>query len=537
MDARRRYIGAALIGVVVAGGVCGANAANAGTTTATTAVYASDDAYTSSLHTTTNYGTGDQLVVGAAAGESRVSYVMFSTGTLPAGSVVARATLRLPLDGEPVAATLRLYPVATTWSQGKVTAASAPALSAAVVSIMPKVTDIDATFDVSKWVTRAGTYAFAVKSASTTAVTRLRSVEYGDPTAGGPQLSVTYTRQSGAQVTTVPTVRPAADPTTAASTAPATPPACVTGALLVPSCGVLWGAAAGGFSAVPGDVALKDWEALTGRTATIFHAYHRGDELFPSKTEIAMSRDPAHPRVLLLNWKVAYKTTWAKVAAGAQDTRIDNWAKYVKANYTEKFFLALHHEPENDVNPAVGSGMTAKDYAAMYRHVVLRMRADGVTNAVNVIGYMGNELWLAKSWWKDLYPGDDVVDWIGLDSYVSVEKNYYHYGDMSSLLDRQPTGGGLGFYDWAGTTHPTKPIMVAEWGMYHRINYVTDKSAAFDTVVAELKEHPKVKAVVYFDTARDDEGDRNISVNSTPQSLAAFRKVAADPMFKVDIGR
>jgi beta-mannanase len=304
----------------------------------------------------------------------------------------------------------------------------------------------------------------------------------------------------------------------------------------VPSCGVLWGAAAGGFTDTPRDQALKDWEQITGRTATIYHTYHKGDELFPTKAEIAMTRDAAHPRVLLLNWKVAYGTSWAKVAAGEQDARIDRWAAYVKATYPQKFFLALHHEPENDINPTAGSGMTATDYAAMYRHVVQRLRAAGVTNAINVLAYMGNEKWMAQPWWKDLYPGDDVVDWMGLDSYVSVEKGYYHYGDFGDLLDRQPTGGGLGWYDWAVTNHPAKPIMVAEWGMYHRTTVITDKSAAFATVLPELKRHPKIKAIVYFDTKSDDEGDRDISVDSTAGSLAAFRQVAADPVFDVSVG-
>jgi beta-mannanase len=287
---------------------------------------------------------------------------------------------------------------------------------------------------------------------------------------------------------------------------------------------------------VPRDQALQTWETLTGRTATIFHAYHKGDEQFPTRPEIAMTQDPARPRVLLLNWKIAYNSTWAKVAAGEQDARIDKWSAYVKKNYSAKFFLALHHEPENDVQTAAASGMTAKDYAAMYRHVITRLRTNGVTNAVNVIAYMGNEKWMAQSWWKDLYPGDAYVDWVGLDSYVSVEKGYYHYGDMGDLLDRQPTGGGLGWYDWAVTAHPTKPIMVAEWGMYHRRAVVTDKAAAFTSVIPELKAHPAVKAIVYFDTASDDEGDRDISVNSTAGSLAAFKKVAADPMFRVRIG-
>jgi len=300
----------------------------------------------------------------------------------------------------------------------------------------------------------------------------------------------------------------------------------------VPNCGVLWGAAAGGFTDTPRDQALKEWEKLTGRTAAIFHTYHKGNEKFPTKAEIAMTQDPANPRVLLLNWKVAEGSNWAAVAKGDQDARIKAWATYVKQNYRQKFFLALHHEPENDVNK--GTGNTAKDYAAMYRHVITLLRAEGVTNAINVLAYMGNEKWMAQSWWKDLYPGDDVVDWIGLDSYVSVQDKY-HLGDMGDLLDRKPTGGGLGWYDWAVTNHPGKPIMVAEWGMYHSTKSKADKTAAFNSVVPELKKHPKVKAVVYFDTASDDEGDRDISVNSTPANLAECKKISADPMFTVTI--
>jgi hypothetical protein len=189
---------------------------------------------------------------------------------------------------------------------------------------------------------------------------------------------------------------------------------CVTDKLLIPSCGVLWGAAAGGFSDAPRDEALKAWEKTSGRTAAIFHQYHKGDEIFPTKAEIAMTRDPNHPRVLLLNWKIAYGSTWAKVAAGAQDARIDAFAARIKAGYSEKFFLALNHEPENDVIARAGSGWTAKDFAAMYRHTILRLRAQGITNAINVLAYMGNEKWMSQSWWADLYPGDDVVDWIGL---------------------------------------------------------------------------------------------------------------------------
>ncbi|HEY0532889.1 MAG TPA: glycosyl hydrolase [Actinoplanes sp.] len=315
---------------------------------------------------------------------------------------------------------------------------------------------------------------------------------------------------------------------------PATGPAaarCVVGAKLVPSCGVLWGAAAGGFTGAPRDAELKAWEKHSGRTATIFHTYHKGDEVFPTRSEVAMTRDPAHPRVLLLNWRVEYGSTWSAVAAGRLDRRIDAFAARAKA-YGQKFFLVLNHEPEDDVKPSSRSGMTAKDFAASFRHVITRLRAKGVSNAVSVVAYMGNERWMAESWWKDLYPGDDVVDWIGLDSYVSAEQNYYHHGMFADLLDRRAPGGE-GFYKWATTRHGSKPMMVAEWGAYHRIGRVVSKAAQFNSVLPELAKRPAIKAIVYFDTKRDAFGDRDISIDSSAASLSAFRRLAANPLFNV----
>jgi beta-mannanase len=295
---------------------------------------------------------------------------------------------------------------------------------------------------------------------------------------------------------------------------------------------VLWGGAAGGFTDAPRDQALIDWEKTSGRTASIFHTYHKGDEPFPTKAEIAMTRDAARPRVLLLNWKIAYGSTWSKVAKGEQDKRIDAFAARVKATYPEKFFLVLNHEPENDVVAKAGSGWEAKDFAAMYRHTILRLRAKGLTNAINVMAYMGNEKWMSQSWWKDIYPGDDVVDWMGLDSYVSAEKGYYHYGMFADLLDRKGSTGP-GFYEWATTKHPTKPLMIAEWGAYHRIGKPADKAPQYNSVRPELGKRPQIKAIVHFDTKHDDEGDRDISIDSTKTGLAAFEKLAADPIFNV----
>jgi hypothetical protein len=502
------------------------------------ALPAGDDAYISTGRKDVNFGGDDKLAIGRLGGDSKIAFLKFQ---VPAGAQVTGARLRLATVGG-VAGRVSLSRVADAgWSERRLTSANAPALGAVVASASPRPDAAEISFDLGAVVNGPGTYSFAVRSSATDAVTRLRSGEGQQ----GPVLTVTTATGAVPDETPAPAVPPVTPiededippPAPSAPSAPHAPPAsgaCTTEALLVPSCGVLWGAAAGGFTSAPRDTALKDWEKLSGRTASIFHTYHKGDEPFPTRSELAMARDAAHPRVLLLNWKIAYGSSWAKVARGDQDARIDRFAARVKSTFGEKFFLVLNHEPENDVVAKAGSGWEARDFAAMYRHTIQRLRAQGVSNAVNVLAYMGNEKWMAQSWWKDLYPGDDVVDWMGLDSYVSAVRGAYHFGAFGDLLDRRAPNGP-GFYEWSVAKHPGKPIMIAEWGVYHPVGKVADKSAGYRSVLPELAKRPAIKAIVYFDTSHDDQGDRDISIDSAKSSLAAFRTLAADKIFDVKL--
>jgi hypothetical protein len=337
-----------------------------------------------------------------------------------------------------------------------------------------------------------------------------------------------------AAVPTGAAATPHAPATTVASRATSAP--CTVTAKLVPTCGVLWGAAAGGFTTTPRDQALRAWEATTGRTASIYHTYHSGDQLFPTKAEIAMATEAGRPRLLMPNWKVADSYTWAQVAHGAADTRIDREAAYLKATFTRKFFLVLHHEPENDVNPTAGSGMTAKDFAAMFRHVVDRLRADGVTNAVSTLTYMSYEKFNNMSWWYDLYPGDAWVDWITLDAYVNAKPGGFHHGDFDYLVHRTTKATAFpGYYTWVTTRHPNKPFMISEWGVFEYATDPAQKAAIFATVVEQLRKLPAIKGLMYFDAPKPP-GGGDTRVDSSKQSIARFRAIAADPLFNVRIG-
>src|SRR3954465_7514569 len=185
--------------------------------------------------------------------------------------------------------------------------------------------------------------------------------------------------------------------------------------ILRPSCGVLFGAFAQPVGSESSKQAFPRLERMTGGRLKVLHFYHQGTEFFPTPWEIQLSD---HGRRLLLNWKPEAGHTWAEVAHGAADGYIDREARYLRAHYHKKFFLIIHHEPENEIGGA-GSGYTAANYAAMYRHVENRLRAGGVRNVVYAMNYMGAQTYAEQSWYRDLWPGNKYVDWIAFDPYTT----------------------------------------------------------------------------------------------------------------------
>lgn len=363
------------------------------------------------------------------------------------------------------------------------------------------------------------------------------------PPARGRDLPPLAEQQVGADsqvglgpAATSPDVYPAASrpvPSAASPRPSSTPTACRVGRLLVPTCGVLWGVAPGALTEDRGATALAAFEQASGRTQDIYHAYHRGQaELFPTAAERAIARQPGKNRLLFLNWKPT-GASWAQIAAGARDGYLDRLAVHIRATYPDQFFFTVHHEPENDVRQRAGSGYTATDYAAMFRHVITRLRAHGATNLVTVIVHMAYPK-LTSSWWfRDLYPGDDVVDWVGFDTYARSQPGY-GYGDFNELINRRSLAYGWpGFYTWATAEHPDKPLMVSEWGLW-RTSGDPHAAALFGSVVRQLANFPRIKAMVYFDTPSDQRG-RDSRIDRVPSTLAAFRQLARHPLFDVEL--
>ncbi|MFB9882165.1 glycoside hydrolase family 26 protein [Planobispora siamensis] len=304
-------------------------------------------------------------------------------------------------------------------------------------------------------------------------------------------------------------------------------PGCEVSARLIPSCGAWWGMTPEVFTGRRPGVGLRRAEARMGRRADIMHVYHRGAELFPTREERGIARDPDGRRLLLINWKPSFDHTWAQIAGGALDRRIDRLAAHIRRTFPERFFLTVHHEPENDVREDPASGMTARDYAEMYRHVVLRLREKGVGNAVTVMTYMGAPNWAAKTWFEQLYPGDDVVDWVAMDPYADDRVQTF---EQLINKTRDDFAQWPGFYRWMQWRFPGKPLMLAEWGAFERYDQRRFKESFYASVRRQMRRYPQIKALVYFDSPRAPRGDTRF--DTTPGAAAAFRALAHDPYLR-----
>ena len=310
---------------------------------------------------------------------------------------------------------------------------------------------------------------------------------------------------------------------------------CYTGRKLVPTCGVLWGVAPGAHTESRGASALARFERKTGRHQAIYHAYHGGiRQLFPTPQEIAIAHQPGQRRVLFLNWKPE-SASWARIAKGDRrtDAFLDRLAVHIKKNFPEEFFFAVHHEGENDVRERAGSGYTARDYAAMYRYVIKRLRAKGADNIVSVLVHMAYVPHAARI--DRMYPGDDVVDWIGFDTYAYSDPGYGH-GNFSEVFNRRLEGKRAwpGFYTWAGAKHPGKPLMLAEWGVWSSKRNTRYKADFYRRLGTDIRKFPRIKAMVQFETPSNQKG-QDSSVDSTSAALRAYRDLGRLPIFQVKV--
>lgn len=273
---------------------------------------------------------------------------------------------------------------------------------------------------------------------------------------------------------------------------------------------------------------LTQLEQQVGRRFDIDHRYYKWNQPFPRDYE---SWTVAQGRTPLINWvsqtRDRQQIPWADIASGAQDDVIKARADALRA-FGKPVLLVFQHEPGQLVGTGGGrKGGTAEDYVAAWRHIVQTLRAEGTTNVSFVWVLTAYNFRVAGTHSQHnapdaLYPGDDVIDWIGVDGY-----NYYNCAAFGRTPWRSFDQLFGDWYKWATEHH--KPLMLAEWGAQEDPARPERKGKWLRDVAGAVRDKPAIKAVVYFNSAPACPN----WVDSTPQALSGFRALTGDSYFHV----
>ncbi len=489
------------------------------------ATTASADSYTVSTLPTRNYGAVTKIAVGSDNSDLKNGYLKFTN----LGAIAATDTLNLKLTVTGgTAGTIKASQLqSNNWAETSIAYANAPVGVKTVGTAKIGAGAQSVTLSLTGLTSTDGTVSIGL-AREAGGISRIASREAA--AAQRPTIEVTAS-------TTPPVVPPVVPPVEPPVVPPTTPGTnCTVSVTLVPSCGTWFGAAGNPEGGESWDAAQTRFEKDSGRTMDITHYYKRGQSaMFPTANELSRQNETNKNRILLYNWKPS-GLTWRQVANGAADPYLKSLGAYMKANASKKFFLSLNAEMEDEVNQTPGSGQTATDFRDFFRHTTQVLRASGGTNAITVMNYTGIEKWGTMSWFNDLYPGDDVVDWIAQDPYAFGKPPVW-LTDFSGMVNRTSNPKVWpGFYNWAATNHPSKPQMLGEWGVDEDTTYPDYKRDFFNTAASQLKQFPKLKALVYWDsTGYTPDGTKLpvgiTNIDSKASSLAAFRSyISTDVM-------
>lgn len=277
---------------------------------------------------------------------------------------------------------------------------------------------------------------------------------------------------------------------------------------LTPDSGVLFGASVSNDGFASTAAALDAFEERIGRKLDVHRWYSLWDQDLtggPVAQDVARGRTP----VLSISTKrvSGAAVTWAEVASGSQDSRIRALAGQVKA-LAAPMFLTFQHEPEY-----AGYG-TPAEYRQAWRRFVEVFRAEGVTNVVWtwVVAPTPFSPNPSTATADELYPGDDVVDWVGLDAY-----NWFGCRGSSGPQQWRSMADSAASARAFAQAHG-KELMLAEYGSVEDPADPNRKAAWLSSAMDTFLSWPEVKAVLYF----HHDGNCPWWVDSTQQSIGAF---------------
>ena len=291
--------------------------------------------------------------------------------------------------------------------------------------------------------------------------------------------------------------------------------------------------------------AIDGFEKLVGKKqGVIAFSSFWGEQSFPVRNLEMLSRHGALPLIFWSPWDRPYaeqrppdRFSLQAIVDGKWDRYIDQWAEGAKA-FGQPMLVSWGLEMNGTWFPwsgyHYGGGTMIPDsappryqgpelYRQAFRHVVDRVRAQGVTNILWGF-HVNHTTYPAEAWnsFASYYPGDSYVDWLGMSVYGMMFQKQ-GWVDFATVMD--------GAYRELCAIHPSKPLVLAEWGVAEFPGRGSKAAWVSEVFTGMPGKYGRVRAAVYWHERwqNADKSYSNLRVHSSPESLEAYRQGVASP--------
>jgi hypothetical protein len=263
---------------------------------------------------------------------------------------------------------------------------------------------------------------------------------------------------------------------------------------------------------------------LVGRRPVIVSYYRQWDSIpfVPSELQAVWNRG-AVPMITWEPMSYAGRTYPMRlIQRGRFDQYIRESAR-AAARWGHPILVRFAHEMNGTWYPWSRGveGNNSYRLKAVWRRVVGIFRTQGATNVQWV--WAPNVNTGGDFPFRDLYPGDKWVDWVGFDGFNWAQRGAWN--SFTEIVDNT-------YEELAKIS--SRPMIVAETGSNESGG---DKAAWISSALRrEIPNFGRIRAVVWFDDVineGEEEGALDARVNSSPASLRAFRSAIASPVYSL----
>ncbi len=241
---------------------------------------------------------------------------------------------------------------------------------------------------------------------------------------------------------------------------------------------------------------------------------------FPAKAIEIIRHRGATPSISLElgHWGDNRTKFLPEINAGEFDDYFETWARDAKAE-GDPVFLRFGFEFNGDWFSWSGD---PKGYIGAWRriHAIFeRVGADNVKwvwapNVTSVPDTPSNNM-------HRYYPGDEYVDWVGIDGYNWGDNHdeWHTWQSCQQVFEK--------VLDEFDKHYANRPVMLAEFGT---TTDIAGRKAEWIVDAYEwLTTQSRVSAVIWFNFDKRSEGEQDWRIDSTAESLEAFNRTFAKP--------